>query len=97
VIGGYVPTQDLHDVWLMLIFGVVGYLMRKLDYPLAPAVLAIVLGPLAEPALRQSLIGSHGDMTIFFTRPISGTILIVALLLILLPVIKLLTNKIKNA
>ena len=60
VVGGYVPTQDMHDVWLMLIFGVVGYLMRKLDYPLAPAVLAIVLGPLAEPALRQSLIGSHG-------------------------------------
>ena len=57
VIGGYVPTQDIHDVWLMLIFGVVGYLMRKLDYPMAPAVLATVLGPLAEPALRQSLIG----------------------------------------
>jgi len=65
VVGGYVPTQDMHDVWLMLIFGVVGYLMRKLDYPMAPAVLAIVLGPLAEPALRQSLIGSHGDMIIF--------------------------------
>jgi len=54
LIGGYAPTQDMHDVWLMLAFGVVGYLMRKLDYPLAPAVLAIVLGPLAEPALRQS-------------------------------------------
>ena len=97
VIGGYVPTQDLHDVWLMLIFGVVGYLMRKLDYPLAPAVLAIVLGPLAEPALRQSLIGSQGNVWIFFERPISGTILVVALLLILLPLIKLLVNKAKNA
>jgi len=97
VIGGYVPTQDLHDVWLMLIFGVVGYLMRKLDYPLAPAVLAIVLGPLAEPALRQSLIGSQGNVWIFFERPISGTILVVALLLILLPLIKLLINKAKNA
>ncbi len=97
VIGGYVPTQDLHDVWLMLIFGVVGYLMRKLDYPLAPAVLAIVLGPLAEPALRQSLIGSQGNVWIFIERPISGTILVVALLLILLPLIKLLVNKAKNA
>ena len=47
VIGGYAPTQSMHDVWLMLVFGVVGYLMRKLDYPMAPAVLAIVLGPLA--------------------------------------------------
>ena len=93
VVGGYVPTQDMHDVWLMLIFGVVGYLMRKLDYPMAPAVLAIVLGPLAEPAMRQSLIGSHGDVTIFFTRPISGTIMAIALLLIVLPLLKNLKNR----
>ncbi|MBT6431153.1 MAG: tripartite tricarboxylate transporter permease [Rhodospirillaceae bacterium] len=89
VIGGYVPTLDMHDVWLMLIFGIVGYLMRKLDYPMAPAVLAIVLGPLAEPALRQSLIGSHGDMMIFFERPISGTIMVVAIALFALPLIKI--------
>ena len=62
-----------------------------------PFVLAIVLGPLAEPALRQSLIGSHGDMTIFFTRPISGTIMAIALLLILLPLIKILIDRIKRA
>ena len=61
VVGGYAPTQDMHDVWLMLIFGVMGYLMRKLDYPLAPAVLAIVLGPLAEASVRQSLIMAHGS------------------------------------
>jgi putative tricarboxylic transport membrane protein len=97
VIGGYVPTQDMHDVWLMLIFGVVGYLMRKLDYPMAPAVLAIVLGPLAEPALRQSLIGSHGDMMIFFERPISGTIMVVAITLFALPLIKALNNLRKRA
>ncbi len=89
VIGGYVPTMSMHDIWLMLIFGVVGYLMRKLDYPMAPAVLAIVLGPLAEPALRQSLIGSHGDMMIFFERPISGTIMVVAIILFVLPLVKL--------
>ncbi len=90
VIGGYVPTMDIHDVWLMLLFGIVGYLMRKLDYPMAPAVLAIVLGPLAEPALRQSLIGSHGDMTVFFTRPISGSIMAIAVILFALPLIKFL-------
>jgi putative tricarboxylic transport membrane protein len=88
VVGGYVPTQDMHDVWLMLIFGVVGYLMRKLDYPMAPAVLAIVLGPLAEPAMRQSLIGSHGDVMTFFERPISGTIMAIAFLLFVLPLLK---------
>ena len=89
IIGGYVPTMSMHDVWLMLIFGVVGYLMRKLDYPMAPAVLAIVLGPLAEPALRQSLIGSQGDVMIFFERPISGTIMAIAIILFALPLIKI--------
>ncbi|MBT5522087.1 MAG: tripartite tricarboxylate transporter permease [Chromatiales bacterium] len=87
LIGGYAPTKDMHDVWLMFGFGVVGYLMRKLDYPLAPAVLAIVLGPLAEPALRQSLLISSGDPSIFFTRTYSGPIMVAALLLLALPVI----------
>jgi len=88
VVGGYAPTQDMHDVWLMLIFGVVGYLMRKLDYPLAPAVLAIVLGPLAEASMRQSLIMSHGSMTIFVERPISGVITLAAIVLLLAPLFK---------
>ena len=96
IIGGYVPTLDMHDVWLMLVFGVVGYLMRKLDYPLAPAVLAIVLGPLAERSLRQSLIGSQGDVMIFFERPISGTILIIALLLFVLPAVRVFRQRSHN-
>jgi putative tricarboxylic transport membrane protein len=62
--------------------------MRKLDYPLAPAVLAIVLGPIAEPTLRQSLLLSSGDATIFLTRPIAGPITVIALILILLPLFK---------
>ena len=93
LVGGYSPTQDMHDVWLMLIFGVGAYLMRKLDYPLAPAVLAIVLGPIAEPALRQSLLISNGDFTDFFTRPISGPIMIIAIILLILPALKPLKNK----
>ncbi|RME95217.1 MAG: tripartite tricarboxylate transporter permease [Alphaproteobacteria bacterium] len=88
LIGGYAPTQDMHDVWLMLVFGIVGYLMRKLDYPLAPAVLAIVLGPLAEPALRQSLLISGGEFSIFFTRPYSAPIMVCALILLALPLVK---------
>jgi putative tricarboxylic transport membrane protein len=86
IVGGFVPTLDMHDVWLMLVFGIVGYLMRKLDYPMAPAVLAIVLGPLAEPALRQSLLISGGSFSIFFTRPAAGIIMAVAVGLFLLPV-----------
>jgi len=88
LIGGYAPTQAMHDVWLMLIFGVVGYLMRKLDYPMAPMVLAIVLGPLAEPAMRQSLLISNGSFAIFFTRPIAGSIMVIALILLFLPLLK---------
>jgi putative tricarboxylic transport membrane protein len=93
VIGGYAPTQDMHDVWLMLLFGIVGYLMRKLDYPMAPAVLAIVLGPLAEVSMRQALIIGHGSPLIFFERPISGPIMGIAILLFLLPVFKILRRK----
>jgi putative tricarboxylic transport membrane protein len=89
VVGGYAPTQDMHDVWLMLLFGVGGYLMRKLDYPMAPAVLAIVLGPLAETSMRQSLLMAHGSFLVFFERPIAGAIMIIAIVLFLLPAWKL--------
>ena len=96
LIGGYAPTQSLHDVWLMVIFGIVGYLMRKLDYPMAPAVLAIVLGPLAEPALRQSLIISDGSFSIFFTRTYSGPIMVAALIFLFLPLIKIVYVKLRE-
>jgi len=97
LVGGFAPTQDMHDIWLMLIFGVGGYLLRKLDYPLAPAVLAIVLGPIAEPALRQSLLISNGDPMIFVNRPIAGPITIIALILIFLPLVRVLWRRIKKA
>ncbi len=93
VVGGYAPTQDLHDVWLMFVFGVVGYLLRKLDYPMAPAVLAIVLGPLAEASLRQSLLINHGNPSIFFERPISGPIMVIAIVLFVLPALRLLKRR----
>ena len=93
VVGGYVPTQDMHDVWLILIFGVVGYLMRKLDYPMAPAVLAIVLGPLAETSMRQALLMSDGSFAIFFNRPIASPIMIIALLLLAIPLFNALRKR----
>ena len=88
LIGTFAAYQDMFDVWLMVLFGFGALLLRKLDYPLAPAVLAIVLGPIAEPKLRQSLLFSDGDFSTFFTRPIAGPITIVALILILLPIVK---------
>ena len=80
----------------LLAFGVGGYLLRKLDYPLAPAVLAIVLGPIAEPALRQSLLISQGDVTVFVTRPISGPITVIAIILLFLPLFKLIWTKVRQ-
>ena len=93
VVGGYAPTQTMHDVWLMFLFGVVGYFMRKLNYPVAPAVLAIVLGPLAERSLRQSLLASQGDPIIFIERPISATCMFLALVLIALPLARRLLRR----
>ncbi len=89
IVGGFAPTQDMHDVWLILVFGIVFYLLRKLNYPVAPAVLAIVLGPLAERSLRQTLIGSQGEIGVFFERPLSAGILIAAVVLIVLPIMKM--------
>ena len=96
LIGGYAPTQDLHDIWLMLLFGIMGYLMRKLDYPMAPVVLAIVLGPLAEPAMRQSLLISNGSFAIFFERPMSAAIMTVAILMFALPIFKIARDRWKR-
>src|SRR6056297_840153 len=90
IVGGYAAMQDMFDIWLLLAFGFGAFFLRKFDYPLAPAVLAIVLGPIAEPTLRQSLLLSSGDPSIFFTRPIAGPITVVALILIFLPALKLL-------
>jgi putative tricarboxylic transport membrane protein len=88
IVGGYAATRDMHDVWLILSFGIAAFMLRKLDYPLAPAVLAIVLGPIAEPTLRQSLLLSSGDPSIFLTRPIAGPITVIAIILIFLPMFK---------
>jgi putative tricarboxylic transport membrane protein len=86
-VGSYAVHNNMIDVWYMLIFGVVGYVFKKLDYPLAPMVLALVLGDMAENALRQSLIMSQGSLAIFFMRPISGVITAVAILFFLMPII----------
>jgi len=97
VVGGFAPTQTMHDVWLMLLFGIVGYLMRKLNYPVAPAVLAIVLGPLAERSLRQSLLSSQGDVLTFVERPISAICIAIAVALMMYPVVLMWRKKKSSA
>jgi putative tricarboxylic transport membrane protein len=96
IVGTFAAYQNNFDVWVMVLFGLGAYFLRILDYPLAPAVLAIVLGPIAEPKLRQSLLLSDGDFSIFLTRPIAGPITILALILILLPLLKLIYRKLRT-
>ena len=86
LIGAYSLNNSAGDVLVMLIFGIVGYLMRKFRYDGAPLVLALVLGPMLEEAFRQSLMLSKGDFSIFISRPLSLAFLIVAALLIVLPI-----------
>ena len=86
-IGSYAVHNSMIDIWYMLIFGVIGYVFKKLDYPLAPLVLALVLGDMAENALRQSLIMSQGSLAIFLTRPISGVITAAAIFFFILPLL----------
>ncbi len=78
-IGSYSSNSNIFDVWVMIGFGLLGYFLRKLKYELAPFILAMVLGPMFEQAFRQSLIISKRDPLIFFTRPISGALLSLAI------------------
>jgi len=86
-VGAYTVHNSMFDVWLMLVFGVVGYLFNKLDYPLAPLVLAIVLGDKAEESFRQSMLISQGDLSVFFANPLVATIMGLGLLMLFWPAI----------
>jgi putative tricarboxylic transport membrane protein len=87
IIGAYTVNNSVMDVAIMLIFGVVGYLMKKLDYEPAPMILAFVLSPILERSLRQALLMSSGSFNIFFTSPISLGCLILAAVLLALPLL----------
>src|SRR5204863_1661238 len=86
-VGAYTVHGTMFDVWMMLLFGIVGYFFKKLDYPLAPLVLALVLGDRAEDSFRQSMLMSQGDMRIFFANGLVGTITALSLLLLFWPLI----------
>jgi putative tricarboxylic transport membrane protein len=88
LVGVYSVSGSLFDVWMLAAFGLLGYVMRKLDYPAAPLILGLVLGDLMERALRQSLMMSQGDLSIFVSRPISATMLVLAVLLLAMPLFR---------
>jgi putative tricarboxylic transport membrane protein len=89
VVGSYTVNFSVFDVFVMIGAGVLGLVMRRLDIPLAPLVLTLVLGPLMERSLRESLELSQGDPTVFITRPISAVLLVIAGLIVLSPLFKL--------
>jgi len=93
LVGSYTVANSVMDVFFMLVFGVIGYLMKKLKYEAPPFILAFVLGPLLEYSLKQSLIISKGSFSIFFTRPISAVCLGIALLLLIIPLAPLIGRK----
>jgi putative tricarboxylic transport membrane protein len=88
VTGAYSLKNNLWDVGQMLVFGVIGYFMKKLGYSPAALVLALVLGPLAERALRQALLISDAGIFILFMRPISATLTVLALVAVAVPVLR---------
>lgn len=93
-IGAYTVHSSMLDVWMMMLFGVVGYVFKKLDYPLAPLVLALVLGDMAENAFRQSMLLSQGSLSIFWSNGLVGGISGLALILLFLPLITMAYRKI---
>ncbi len=86
-VGAYTVHGSMFDVYLMMGFGVLGYVFKKLDYPLAPLVLALVLGDMAENAFRQSLLGSGGSMLVFVSNPLVASITALALVMLFWPLI----------
>lgn len=85
LIGAYTVGNNIQDVYIMILFGILGYLMKKYEYEPAPLVLAFVLGPMFENAFRQSLILSGGSPLIFVSRPIAATFLLISFILLVSP------------
>ena len=86
-IGAYTVHSSMFDVVMMMVFGVMGYLFKKLKYPLAPLVLALVLGDMAEASFRQAMLLSQGSLSIFWSNPLVGSIAGLALVLLAWPLV----------
>ena len=87
-IGALSIRNNVTDLWLMIGFGVLGYVFERLNFPVAPLVLGIILGPLAEESFMNTMISFANDWTIFFTRPIAGTIMVLTIVMLLLPFVQ---------
>jgi putative tricarboxylic transport membrane protein len=95
-VGAYTVHSAMLDIWFMVVFGVIGYVLKKLDFPLAPLVLALVLGDRAENAFRQAMLGSKGALSIFWSNGLVGSIVTLALVLLFWPVLALAWRKLRG-
>ncbi|MSP89386.1 MAG: tripartite tricarboxylate transporter permease [Alphaproteobacteria bacterium] len=86
-VGAYTVHNAMLDVYVMMLFGVIGYVFKKLNYPMAPLVLALVLGDMAETAFRQSMLVSHGNLGVFWSNPLVGSIATLALVMLFWPLL----------
>jgi putative tricarboxylic transport membrane protein len=91
-VGAYSARNSLTDLWVIVIFGIVGYLFERFRFPIAPMVLGCILGPIAETSFMTSMIAYQNDWTIFFTRPISGTVMALTVLALLYPALRYVRN-----
>jgi len=95
-IGAYTVHNSMFGVWMMVVFGVIGYVFKKLQYPLAPLVLAIVLGDRAEASFRQAMLVSQGELSVFFSKPLVGTMTGLALMLLFWPMASFALRKLRG-
>jgi putative tricarboxylic transport membrane protein len=99
MVGTYSVSRDIRDIWSLILFGVIGYLLRKADYPLAPIVVGFVLGPIFEKNFRRTGLISQGDFVGFIAdRPITLAVLALILVFLMVPIFRYMSSKVdRNA
>jgi putative tricarboxylic transport membrane protein len=95
-VGAYTVHNAMLDIWFMMLFGVIGYVFKKLDYPMAPMVLALVLGDRAEDSFRQAMLISQGNLKVFFSNWLVGSIMALGLVLLFWPLVAGLKAKLRG-
>jgi putative tricarboxylic transport membrane protein len=85
LIGAYSEHNNVSDLWMIVVFGIVGYLFERWRFPIAPMVLGCILGPVAETSFLTTMISYRNDWTVFFTRPVSGAVMVLTAVALLYP------------
>ena len=93
ILGAFAARNNITDVWLLVVFGVLGYLAERFRFPVPPLVLGVILGPLAEQNFMTTMISFNNDWTVFFTRPVSGAVMVIGILTLVYPVFRHMRRK----